>query len=476
MAERELKVKFTGDTKGLEKSLTRSQSAVKSASDKISKAGQAMAAGLVAGASAAVAFGVKSVDTYKNVGGEVLKLQRYTGDTAENASRMRAAFKLTGIDTDKAARSFGIFSKNIAAGKIDKLGIDLKDAHGQMLPFDQALGKVADKIASMPPGTARTALAIQAFGKAGTDMLPFLSKGSKGILELANQSDKLGTTLSGKDIGAIKSSKEESRKFGLAMEGLQIQIGRYVLPVLTDLTRWATEHLIPALDRFGRKVRDWLVPHLEKLSDWWDTKGHPAFDRFVKWIKESLLPVLDKVAKDIVDKIVGSFQKMVDWMAKHPKWAQPILDGFIAMIAMIAFDEPRVHHVDPRPDHHPVPGPLHPVPAEQEVRRVGRQAHLGDQERVGSAGRLARPRRQDDRREVVHADPGDQSRVRAARPDDPQDRDLVRQAAQAHRHRQRRHEEEVGRHRVGHPLRVRAVRSDRLLDRRHLVVAESPSR
>ena len=335
MAERELKVKFTGDTKGLQKSLTGAQKAVKSTGDTISKAGKAIATGVAAGAAAAVAFGVKSVDTYKNVGGEVLKLQRYTGDTAENASRMRAAFKLTGIDTDKAARSFGIFSKNIAAGKIDKLGINLKDVHGQLLPFDQALGKVADKIASMPPGTARTALAIQAFGKAGTDLLPFLSKGSKGILELANQSDKLGTTLSGKDIDAIKKSKEESRKFGLAMEGLQIQIGRYVLPVLTDLVKWATEHLLPALDKLGHKIADWLAPRLKKLGDWWDKDGKKSWEHFTKWITETLLPLLEKVGKDVVEKVVGAFQAMVDWMRKHPNWAAPILAGFAAILLMI---------------------------------------------------------------------------------------------------------------------------------------------
>jgi hypothetical protein len=119
VAERELKVRFTGDTSGLTRSLSGAEKATKSAGDKIASAGKAMAAGFAVAGAAGVAFATKSVNTYKTVGGEVAKLKRFTGGTAESASKLRGAFKLTGIDTEKASKALGLFSKNLNAGKLD---------------------------------------------------------------------------------------------------------------------------------------------------------------------------------------------------------------------------------------------------------------------------------------------------------------------------------------------------------------------
>ena len=55
----------------------------------------------MAAATAVVGFGAKSVSTFKDVGLEVLKVQRYTGDTAEKASDLRFAAQQSGIGVDQ---------------------------------------------------------------------------------------------------------------------------------------------------------------------------------------------------------------------------------------------------------------------------------------------------------------------------------------------------------------------------------------
>jgi phage-related protein len=65
------------------------------------------------------------------------------------------------------------------------------------------------------------------------DLLPFLNKGSEGIKELEKQSDKLGNTLSGKDLAAVKENTKAKREWHATIQGLQIQLGRYLFPILT---------------------------------------------------------------------------------------------------------------------------------------------------------------------------------------------------------------------------------------------------
>src|SRR5204862_7584712 len=118
------------------------------------------------------------------VGGEVLKRQRYTGATAEEASRLRFAAKQSGIDVDTMTKSLGLLSKNLAGTKLDKLGLGLKDASGKALPLNDSLLKIAERFQSMANGPEKTALAMQLFGKSGAQLIPFLNKGADGIAEL----------------------------------------------------------------------------------------------------------------------------------------------------------------------------------------------------------------------------------------------------------------------------------------------------
>lgn len=203
-------------------------------------------------------FGKETIDKFAEVGSETTKLQRVMGGTAEDASRLRSAFQMTGVDSDTAGRSIGLLSKHIAAN--DKtwksLGIAARDAHGKLLPTADLLPQIAEKFKDMPAGAEKTALALQLFGRNGAAMLPFLNKGAEGIRDLYSESDKLGTTLSGKDLAAVKENTIAKRKFGEALEGVQITIGRYLLPMLTKLANWMTTTLVPAFATFTGFLKD----------------------------------------------------------------------------------------------------------------------------------------------------------------------------------------------------------------------------
>lgn len=203
--------------------------------------------------------GAKSVVSgFDDVGKSTAKLQRLMGGTAEDSSRLSHAFTMTGIDSTKAATSIGRFSRNIAAGSKDfkAMGIALKDSSGKALSSQQVLMNTADAFAKMPDGANKTAAAMKLFGKSGADMLPILNKGSKGMAEMFKESDSLGTTLSGKDLEAVKANTKAKRLWGESMKGVQIALGRELYPVLTSGAKFLSSTFVPALKNVIKFVKD----------------------------------------------------------------------------------------------------------------------------------------------------------------------------------------------------------------------------
>jgi hypothetical protein len=192
----------------------------------------------------AIDIGKESINAFKDTATEVLRLQRVAGGTAEEMSRLRFAAEHSGVSVGSLTNGLKLFGRNLvsAQGSAKKtadithlLGFNFQDAHGKILPMSTLLPKVADVFKNMPNGPQKTALAMKLFGRSGADLIPVLNKGSAGLKELGAESDKFGTTLSGKQLTALTNYKKQQREFGATMLGVKLAIGGALLPVMTRL-------------------------------------------------------------------------------------------------------------------------------------------------------------------------------------------------------------------------------------------------
>lgn len=224
----------------------------------VGKTAGGVAAGIGASwaASKLTDFAKQSMNAFQDLGGETMKLQRYMGGSAEDASRLAHAFTMTGTDSDTATKSLGILSKHLAANDkaAQSMGISFRDSAGNLKPMSENLPALADHFAKLPAGADRSAEAMKIFGRGGMAMLPFLSKGSEGIAALQAESDKLGTTLSGSDLDAVKANTLAKRQFGEAVKGLQVSVGRELYPTITQLTNFLSNSVVPVV----RTVVQWM--------------------------------------------------------------------------------------------------------------------------------------------------------------------------------------------------------------------------
>jgi len=195
-------------------------------------------AGLMAAGAGLVSFAIQSTNTTEALGKETLKLQRYTGMSAEQASKLAYASKMSGVQVDSLGAGLGKLSKAMEAGNpaFDKLNISVRDSSGKLRSMGSVLPEVADKFAAMENGPEKTAAALQLFGRAGMDLMPFLNKGSQGIKELSDEAEKMGLVLSQGNIDAVRKSITAHRQLDAALSGVRNQIGIQMIPILTKFT------------------------------------------------------------------------------------------------------------------------------------------------------------------------------------------------------------------------------------------------
>lgn len=235
------------DTKEADKSLSKTDDNAQ---------GFAKTLGKVAGG--AINVGLEVVNMATSVGGSLLSVAEDSASTADRVDKMSAKIGLSkeafqewdyvmsqnGMDISKMQTGLKTLSDQMdkaqngtaSAIKIfDDLGVSWQNADGTMRSTEDVFADAVTALANMDESATRTALAVDAFGKAGTELSPMLNTGAESIEELKDRSHELGLVMSDEAV-------ESGVAFGDIMDDLRnsfsmlgTKLGTALLPVLTTL-------------------------------------------------------------------------------------------------------------------------------------------------------------------------------------------------------------------------------------------------
>jgi len=227
-----------GDLKNFKKSTKAAGDGAKEMSVKTVAAGAVMGNIITNVGQKIFSFAKETVTAFQDVGKEVGKMKRVLGGTAEDMSRLRFAGEEFGVSSDQIVTSFKILSKHLVDNDkaAKSLGITYRDTSGKLLPATDVMSNLAEKFVHMANGAEKTALATKAFGRSGVAMIPMLNLGAAGLKEMYDNADKLGLTMSGKDLKAVKEYTLNQKELHATIQGVQLGIGRDLLPKLMTLT------------------------------------------------------------------------------------------------------------------------------------------------------------------------------------------------------------------------------------------------
>lgn len=191
------------------------------------------------------AFSVRALAQYAkdviDVGDNLNDMAQKAGASVTVLSQLGFAAKQNGSDLEgittglvKLANSMQAASagskEQIAA--FAALGVEYKNADGTLRRTDEVFKDIAESASQYADGAGKTAVAVDLLGKSGADLIPTLNLGREGLAKLAEESDRVGATITDKTAKALGDLNDQLDKLQASAQGV---VASALAPVLKDV-------------------------------------------------------------------------------------------------------------------------------------------------------------------------------------------------------------------------------------------------
>lgn len=190
----------------------------------------------------------KMANAAKDYALSVRQIALVTGESAQNASKLRGEFTSFGISADTATAALAKMEKNIASSRqsmikataegkestdaFTKLGISLNDLSTKGT-FD-IFTEIQEKMRGIDDAAERNSIAMEIFGKSAYQMTDVLTASPEKIEAVTKKLESMGLVLDQVSIDQAFAYEKAMNSMTGASSKLQIQIGNALLPALTD--------------------------------------------------------------------------------------------------------------------------------------------------------------------------------------------------------------------------------------------------
>lgn len=207
--------------------------------------------GALAGLGAALTVGAltRMVTATLDGADAMAKLSQSTGVAVETLTAYRHAANLSGTSIEGVAEGLNRLAMNMAAtargtgqakAAFAALGIAATDADGSLRQTDAVLMDIADRFAAMEDGTAKSALAMELFGRSGTQLIPLLNQGAAGLQAMKDEAARLGLVLDAEAAAAAERVNDNLTRMQGALQGARNGLVLGLLPTLENLSDMLT--------------------------------------------------------------------------------------------------------------------------------------------------------------------------------------------------------------------------------------------
>jgi hypothetical protein len=192
--------------------------------------------------------------------------------SAHELSALDVGAAQVGVKFDQVGSALGIFDKKLegAAEKSSKLGRVLKDNGVDVTDNQKALEGLFTILARLPEGQVQTALAMEAFGKGGKNMLAIVKQAHGDLPGFIRLLDQMGATISDKDAAAAHEFDAKLEVLKHQFDAAKVKVGEELLPVFMhffdDLSTWISKNQQELRD-WGHTFKDVALVIIEAAKD-----------------------------------------------------------------------------------------------------------------------------------------------------------------------------------------------------------------
>ncbi|MGY0634395.1 hypothetical protein [Luteimonas sp. A478] len=191
----------------------------------------------------AVAYGTVQLNKQINAMDELSKAAQRSQMPTEEFSRLAHAANMSDLSMGDLVTSMGRLqraqdaaAKGLAAPlqAFERLGVRVRDASGQMRNSREVFMDVAEAFRKGRGSTDVMAAGMQIFGRSFQNMIPMLLDGREGLEALADESDRLGHTLSTEAGRQAEEFNNKMARLKIGMDGVWRTAAIDLLPKLDD--------------------------------------------------------------------------------------------------------------------------------------------------------------------------------------------------------------------------------------------------
>lgn len=223
----------------------------------------------------------QAVTSFASTGDALDKMSQRIGITAEQLQEFSYAATHAGAapeDLEDALKDLGTHMAEIANGLdtsssaftlFQKLGIEMKDAAGNMRPVEQVFLDLADAIQRNEDPALRAKMAMATMGASGRKLIPMLAGGSDGLKQMAAQARGLGLVMSNDAVASAATMTDHMDDMRAVIGSVGNAIGAKLAPTVIRMSDRFRDLAAANREAFSLKfasVAERLAQTIEKID------------------------------------------------------------------------------------------------------------------------------------------------------------------------------------------------------------------
>lgn len=223
-----------------------------------------------------------------NVGDAAVKSAAKAGVSIGAWQELAHAADMAGVGSEELGSALGKLNRNIVEGATGnkeyakwfaRAGLSVSDL--RKLKPEEVLTRISEKMASMPDGAKKTALAMALLGKSGANLIPLLNGGAKGLEEAREEARALGIVLSDDAASAGEVFNDNLSRLIKTVDGLAMTIGGSLLPYADEIVVALKKWIAANRELITSKIEDWM----KMLRENWPAIKQGALDAWAAFEK-----------------------------------------------------------------------------------------------------------------------------------------------------------------------------------------------
>jgi hypothetical protein len=272
------------------------------------------AAGLATATAAVGAMVKKTMDA----GDAMDKMSKRTGLNADFLSKMAYAADLSGTSIDVFEKGVKKLQQSASDAKdglktytreFEKLGVSVTDERGNLKSTERLFTETTAALSKMENHTEKAAIASKLFGRAGTQLLPVLADGQKGMAAMMGEAEQLGYVWTNETAKSAADLKDSFSRVWTVAGGMVNRFAVELFPAIQSITDGIVGWYTANRELINGKIVEWAGTLKEGIAAaWTQVKSWAEDGTFMLWWERAKLAALG------LKVVMAGVQSSLDYM------------------------------------------------------------------------------------------------------------------------------------------------------------------